>query len=85
MKTSLLTLTFLLFAQLTFGQSYSLWVTGDSADVETNHKQSIVLAGGGGDHDEGMRWMLRKAERKVAATLIYFRRSTACPLTTKRN
>ncbi len=44
------------------GQSYSMWVTGDSANVNTNHQQAIVLAGGGGDHDGGMRWMLRKAD-----------------------
>lgn len=47
---------------LSFAQFYDLWITGDSLDVETNHKSGIVLAGGGGDNDDAMKWMLRRAE-----------------------
>lgn len=52
----------LALSQVLIAQSYSIWRSGDSTDVVTNHQQAIVLAGGGGDHDGAMRWMLRKAD-----------------------
>ncbi len=41
-------------------QSYISYMTGDSADVTTNHLPGIVLAGGGGDNDDAMKWMLQR-------------------------
>lgn len=46
----------------TFAQSYSYWLTGDDADVQSNHLSGIVLAGGGGDNDDAMQWMLERAD-----------------------
>lgn len=62
MRYILLTIILVLIGQFAMAQGYSIWVTGDSADVVTNHQRAVVLAGGGGDHDGAMRWMLRKAD-----------------------
>jgi cyanophycinase-like exopeptidase len=43
------------------GQTYSNWVTGDTADISTAHESGLVLAGGGGDNDDAMIWMLNRA------------------------
>jgi cyanophycinase-like exopeptidase len=57
------TLILTLISTFTYGQSYTNWITGDKADVDVLEKQSgIVLAGGGGDNDEAMQWMLERAD-----------------------
>ncbi|MEQ8707325.1 MAG: Type 1 glutamine amidotransferase-like domain-containing protein [Phaeodactylibacter sp.] len=43
-------------------QGYSSFFTGDTTDVSTDPVPGIVLAGGGGDSDEAMRWMLERAD-----------------------
>ena len=43
-------------------QSYTSWIVGDTADVQTTGMvPGIVLAGGGGDNDQAMQWMLSRA------------------------
>ncbi len=37
------------------------WLVGDPADAVVDHEPGLVLAGGGGDNDEAMRWMLERA------------------------
>jgi cyanophycinase len=45
-----------------FAQGYQSSRTGSSADATTAHKAGVVLAGGGTDNDDAMRWMLRRAD-----------------------
>lgn len=48
--------------QLVFSQAFSSYFIGDSSDVVSNNFRSgIVLAGGGPDNDNAMRWMLQRA------------------------
>lgn len=42
-------------------QSYTNYITGDSADVVTIPLPGIVLAGGATDNDDAMIWMLQRA------------------------
>lgn len=51
----------LLFSHLGFSQNYTLYSTGSNSDVDTDHKPGICLMGGGSEHDEAMRWFLKKA------------------------
>ena len=49
----------LLLAQST----YTSWITGDTADATpTGYLPGLVLAGGGGDNDPAMAWMLERAD-----------------------
>lgn len=41
--------------------SQTFYHTGNSEPVETDHLPGLVLAGGGGDNDEAMQWMLARA------------------------
>lgn len=42
--------------------AYTSWLVGDAKDVEVSNLQGgFVLAGGGTDVDEAMRWLLRRA------------------------
>ena len=41
-------------------QDYVVYLSGDSADVQTVVQPAFVLAGGGPDNDEAMRWMLSR-------------------------
>lgn len=52
-------LAFLMNAQ---AQTFTSFFTGDTANVTTGHQPGIVLAGGGGDNDEAMQWMLERAD-----------------------
>lgn len=52
----------LLLPVLLQAQSYTRFFTGDTTDVETNPTPGIVLAGGGGDNDQAMQWMLERAD-----------------------
>lgn len=44
-----------------FGQTYTSWIVGDAGDVLVMPEGGIVLAGGGGDNDDAMKWMLERA------------------------
>lgn len=47
---------------LLFSQAFTSFFTGDTSDVQSNTYQAgIVLAGGGPDNDDAMRWMLARA------------------------
>ena len=55
-------LAFFLISHFCFGQGYTNWITGDTADVQPDTLlPGIVLAGGGGDNDMAMQWMLSRA------------------------
>lgn len=41
--------------------AYTSYFTGDTADVQTIPMPGLVLAGGGTDNDDAMRWMLARA------------------------
>ncbi|MCB9291043.1 MAG: Type 1 glutamine amidotransferase-like domain-containing protein [Lewinellaceae bacterium] len=57
-----LVLAFILMPHIGFGQGYTNWITGDTADVQPDTLlPGIVLAGGGGDNDMAMQWMLSRA------------------------
>lgn len=60
MKQIMFLVLFNLFAQV-FGQSFTSWVTGDTADQVAVPHGGIVLAGGGGDNDDAMSWFLQQA------------------------
>jgi len=45
-----------------FAQPYTNWIVGNPADAQTNHQSGTVLAGGGGDNDDAMTWMLQRAD-----------------------
>lgn len=40
---------------------YTSWIVGDTADVSPTPRPGLVLAGGGTDQDEAMRWFLKRA------------------------
>lgn len=42
-------------------QNFTSFMTGDSSDVQVNIQPGLILAGGGTDNDNAMRWMLRRA------------------------
>ena len=47
---------------LFYSQGYTNWIVGDTADVQPGTVQpGTVLAGGGGDNDTAMQWMLSRA------------------------
>lgn len=54
---------FLLFAAgALYGQaSYQYFLSGNAADVQTKTTPGVLLAGGGKDVDEGVRWFLARA------------------------
>jgi predicted membrane GTPase involved in stress response len=57
------TLFLLLFSPaFIHGQGYTSFFSGDTADVTTEPIPGIVLAGGGGDNDQAMQWMLERAD-----------------------
>ena len=51
------------FSLPAFCQGYTNWIVGDTADYANpgTTLPGIVLAGGGGDNDQAMRWMLDRA------------------------
>jgi cyanophycinase-like exopeptidase len=49
-------------ATLMDAQSFSNWILGDTTDYITEeYRSGLVLAGGGGDNDQAMQWMLENA------------------------
>ncbi len=48
--------------QVIFSQNtYSYWLTGSAADVNAPARPGLLLAGGGPDNDDAMRWLLQLA------------------------
>lgn len=43
-------------------QGYAYWLSGNAQDVETSHRSGLLLAGGGGDNDAAMAWLLEHAD-----------------------
>jgi cyanophycinase len=52
-----------LLIQSLFGQGgYTSWIVGDTTDAApAGFQPGLVLAGGGGDNDDAMKWMLERA------------------------
>lgn len=58
-----LTLCLLLLPLLAHTQSYTTWWTGDTTDLtDLAPTSGTVLAGGAGDNDDAMTWMLERAD-----------------------
>ena len=54
--------TCLLAGHLLSAQSYTRWISGDTSDVTpAAWEGGLLLAGGGSDNDNAMRWMLQRA------------------------
>jgi len=60
MKRLIIVLVFI--SQFCFAQNYTRYLTGSDINVNTNHESGICLMGGATEHDEAMRWFLRKAD-----------------------
>jgi cyanophycinase len=43
-------------------QNYTSFMTGDTSDVQVDMQPGLILAVGGTDNDNAMRWMLRRAQ-----------------------
>lgn len=43
-------------------QAYTSWLSGSAEDVTTQPQPGLLLAGGGTDNDEAMRWLLQRAD-----------------------
>lgn len=57
-----LLLLFCCLSRPIFSQNpYSYWLTGSAADVSTPARPGLLLAGGGTDNDDAMRWLLQLA------------------------
>lgn len=52
---------FLLLSFQALGQDYTAYFTGDTTNVDTMGAGGICLMGGASEHDEAMRWFLRRA------------------------
>ena len=62
MLKSIFLLAVLCCSTLVHAQSYTSWFTGNTADVNTAHQSGLLLAGGGTDNEDAMRWFLQKAQ-----------------------
>lgn len=51
----------LLSGVLLFGQGYTSWFLGNAQDAAVNALGGVCLMGGATEHDEAMRWFLRRA------------------------
>lgn len=54
-------LLLLFFSKPIFSQTYTNWLSGSEADISISPQFGVVLAGGGKDNDDAMRWMLKRA------------------------
>lgn len=60
-KTLIIAYLWLCQASL-IAQSYDKWINGDTSNVTTTaHQGGLVLAGGGADNDNAMKWLLSRA------------------------
>lgn len=48
-------------ANISYGQDYTSYFTGDTADVDVAVLQGTVLMGGASENDNAMRWFLERA------------------------
>ena len=55
------TLLALLFPALAFSQGFTSYFTGNLIDSEASPEFGICMMGGATEHDEAMKWLLRKA------------------------
>jgi len=63
MKHTLTLLLLLLASSFISAQSYNSWYSGDTTDVSgLSPTPGLVLAGGAGDNDQAMQWMLSRAD-----------------------
>jgi cyanophycinase len=46
---------------MVIADGYTTWLSGPDTDVEASWSNGLLLAGGGGDVDTAMRWLLNKA------------------------
>lgn len=60
-KPILLIILLLVCTKPIFSQTYTSWLSGSEADITASTQFGIVLAGGGKDNDDAMRWMLQRA------------------------
>ncbi len=61
MKSSLILVSLLINIALC-AQDYTYYPTGDTDNIDTNPMKGFVLAGGGSDNDNAMKWMLQRAD-----------------------
>lgn len=53
----------LLFISQAKAQSFDNWIVGDTSDyTQAQAKPGLLLAGGGGDNDDAMTWLLQRAD-----------------------
>lgn len=62
LNTRFLILIALHLACPAWAQTYTSWIVGNSTDATTAHQAGLLLAGGGTDNDDAMRWFLQKAQ-----------------------
>ncbi|MDP3446026.1 MAG: cyanophycinase, partial [Ignavibacteria bacterium] len=58
---SLIIIFSLLFCSQAFGQTYTSYFTGNSTDSVAVPTGGICMMGGASEHNEAMRWFLRRA------------------------
>ena len=58
----LLLLSFLATSMLGYGQSYTSYFTGDTANASSSPQAGICLMGGATEHDSAMVWFLNRAD-----------------------
>lgn len=51
----------MLFPYISFGQSYTSYITGNTQDLATNPSGGICLMGGASEDDNAMKWFLQRA------------------------
>lgn len=56
-----ITFLFLLGIQALFAQDFTEYLTGNAADVTTNHQAGVCLMGGNSEQTEAMKWFLNQA------------------------
>lgn len=60
MRTGMLVLMVLL-SMVNYAQDYTSYFTGDTADVDVQPMQGVVMMGGAGENDPAMNWFLERA------------------------
>ncbi|TAE07619.1 MAG: T9SS C-terminal target domain-containing protein [Bacteroidetes bacterium] len=62
MRFFFFTFIFLCSLPTLVAQNYTSWIVGNSADSPAVPQQGLLLAGGGTDNDNAMRWFLQRAQ-----------------------
>lgn len=61
--SNIIILFFLSLSSFLSAQGFTNWIVGDTSDFQSpNFEGGLVLAGGGGDNDQAMQWMLSRAD-----------------------